>query len=195
MPAWSVKTRRAPSRHCGDARVYGLKTTATHEMSTPSPSPSPSPTSPTKQLVTPSAIVAWLKRPPPFIELPPNLDCFRIPSLFKFLALKQHLDVVGRIGQQQGLTAAEALATVAREHAALRECLDTIQKVSGAFNLHRPNEISRGKRHPRAVFKLGTAINFAESFVLVLIPLLPPEGAKTKLELYRTPTSFYVSFV
>ena len=24
MPAWSVKTRRAPSRHCRDARVYGF---------------------------------------------------------------------------------------------------------------------------------------------------------------------------
>ena len=34
MPAWSVKTRRAPSRHCRDARVNGHKTTAMHEMST-----------------------------------------------------------------------------------------------------------------------------------------------------------------
>ena len=130
-PACSVST-------LWDARVCVLKTTAMHEMSTPSRSPSPSPTSPTKQLDTPSAIAEWLKRPPPFIELPPNLACFRIPSLFKFLALKQHLGVVGRIGQQQGLTAAEALATVAREYAALRECLDAIEKVSGAFKLTPP---------------------------------------------------------
>ena len=32
MPAWSVKTRHAPSRHCRDARDYGVKTTTTHEM-------------------------------------------------------------------------------------------------------------------------------------------------------------------
>ena len=32
--AWSVKTRRAPSRHCSDARVYCLKTTVVHGMST-----------------------------------------------------------------------------------------------------------------------------------------------------------------
>ena len=35
MPAWSLKTRRAPSRHCRDARVYGHTTTAMNEMSTP----------------------------------------------------------------------------------------------------------------------------------------------------------------
>ena len=32
--AWSVKTRRAPSRHCRDARVYGHTTTACINMST-----------------------------------------------------------------------------------------------------------------------------------------------------------------
>ena len=37
MPAWSVKTRRAPSRHCRDARVYGCTTTTMHDMSTPCP--------------------------------------------------------------------------------------------------------------------------------------------------------------
>ena len=31
MLAWSVKTRRAPSRHCRDARVYGHTTTAMHD--------------------------------------------------------------------------------------------------------------------------------------------------------------------
>ena len=36
MSAWSVKTRRAPPRHCTDARVY-IKTTFMHEMSTPPP--------------------------------------------------------------------------------------------------------------------------------------------------------------
>ena len=35
MSAWSVKTRRAPSRHFTNARVYGHTTTATHDMSTP----------------------------------------------------------------------------------------------------------------------------------------------------------------
>ena len=33
MPAWSVKTRRAPSRHFRDVRVYGHTTTAMHDMS------------------------------------------------------------------------------------------------------------------------------------------------------------------
>ena len=40
MSAWSVKTRRAPSRHCRDARVHGHTTTAMHGMSTP-PNPPP----------------------------------------------------------------------------------------------------------------------------------------------------------
>ena len=35
MSAWSVKTRRAPSRHCRGARVYGYTTLAMHYMSTP----------------------------------------------------------------------------------------------------------------------------------------------------------------
>ena len=38
LPAYSMKTRYAPSRHCRDARVYGFKTTAMHGMSTPPPS-------------------------------------------------------------------------------------------------------------------------------------------------------------
>ena len=33
----SEKKRRAPSRHCRDARVYGHMTTAMHDASTPSP--------------------------------------------------------------------------------------------------------------------------------------------------------------
>ena len=31
IPAWSVSTRRAPSRHCKDATVYGHTTAATHD--------------------------------------------------------------------------------------------------------------------------------------------------------------------
>ena len=31
MPACSVKTRRAPSRHCRDARAYGHTSTAMHD--------------------------------------------------------------------------------------------------------------------------------------------------------------------
>ena len=37
MSAWLVKTRRAPSRHGRDARVYGHTTTAMHKLSTPPP--------------------------------------------------------------------------------------------------------------------------------------------------------------
>ena len=32
MSAWSVKSRRAPSQHCRDARVYGHATTAMHDI-------------------------------------------------------------------------------------------------------------------------------------------------------------------
>ena len=40
MSAWSVKTQRAPSRHCRDARVYGDTTTAMHgNECTPFPAP------------------------------------------------------------------------------------------------------------------------------------------------------------
>ena len=38
MSTWSVKTRRAPSRHCRDARVYGHTTTAMHDNEYPPPS-------------------------------------------------------------------------------------------------------------------------------------------------------------
>ena len=37
MSAWLVKTRRAPSRHSRDTRVYGHATTAMHKLSTPPP--------------------------------------------------------------------------------------------------------------------------------------------------------------
>ena len=39
--AWSVKTRRAPSRHCRDARVYGHTTTAIHDNEYSPPLPRP----------------------------------------------------------------------------------------------------------------------------------------------------------
>ena len=42
MPAWSVKDRRALSRHCGGARVYGVTTRAVHDLSTPPYPPSTS---------------------------------------------------------------------------------------------------------------------------------------------------------
>ena len=41
MSAWSVKTRRAPSRHCTDAGVYGRTTTAMHEIEYTPPCPPP----------------------------------------------------------------------------------------------------------------------------------------------------------
>ena len=44
MSAWSAKIRRAPCRHCSDARVYGHTTTAVHNRSAPPP-PSPPPSS------------------------------------------------------------------------------------------------------------------------------------------------------
>ena len=37
MPSWSVKTRRAPPRHCRGTRVYGHTTTVMHDMSTHTP--------------------------------------------------------------------------------------------------------------------------------------------------------------
>ena len=39
ISAWLVKTRRAPSRHSRDARVYGHTTKAMHKLSTPPPPP------------------------------------------------------------------------------------------------------------------------------------------------------------
>ena len=41
MPACLVKTRRAPSRHSKEARVYGHTTTVMHNLSTPPPPPPP----------------------------------------------------------------------------------------------------------------------------------------------------------
>ena len=39
MSAWLVITRRAPSRHSRDARIYGHTTTAMHKLSTRPPPP------------------------------------------------------------------------------------------------------------------------------------------------------------
>ena len=41
MSPWSVKTRRAPYRHCGNARVYGFNTTAMHDSENPIPPRAP----------------------------------------------------------------------------------------------------------------------------------------------------------
>ena len=49
IPAWLVKTRRAPSRHSRDGRVYGHTTTAMQKSSTPL---APLPPSPPKLLST-----------------------------------------------------------------------------------------------------------------------------------------------
>ena len=39
MSTWRVKTRRAPSRHCRDAMVYGRTTSAMHDNEYPPPPP------------------------------------------------------------------------------------------------------------------------------------------------------------
>ena len=41
MSAWSMKTRRAPSRHCMDAKAYGHTTTVMHDDNGYTPPPSP----------------------------------------------------------------------------------------------------------------------------------------------------------
>ena len=53
MSAWSMETRRAPSRHRRDARVYGHTTTVVHDNEY-APPPSP----PQKEPLS-----GWLKRP------------------------------------------------------------------------------------------------------------------------------------
>ena len=60
MSSWSVKTRRAPSRHSKDARVYGHTTTVMHTISTPA------------SLIHPCASVPRLSDPPP----PSHLQLF-----------------------------------------------------------------------------------------------------------------------
>ena len=45
MSTWLVKTRRGPSRHCRNARIYVHTTTAMHKLSTP-PLPRPTPPRP-----------------------------------------------------------------------------------------------------------------------------------------------------
>ena len=59
MSAWLVKTRRAPSRHSRDARVYGHTTTGMHELSTP----------PINARLTPADGVGT---PPPLNPVPPH---------------------------------------------------------------------------------------------------------------------------
>ena len=77
MSAWSVKTRRAPSRHCRDARVYDHTTSAVHDIEyTPSTPPPPSGT-----LISCPGLTTY---PPP---LPvPRLPSPRDRSCVTFLA-------------------------------------------------------------------------------------------------------------
>ena len=51
VSAWSLKTRRAPSRHCRDTRVYGHTTTAMHDIEYTPPARAPSPPSTARCLV------------------------------------------------------------------------------------------------------------------------------------------------
>ena len=66
MAAWLVKTRRAPSRHSRDARVYGHTATAMHKLSTP-PHP-PYRRTPPHSLAVPPLLPP--SSPPP-LPLPP----------------------------------------------------------------------------------------------------------------------------
>ena len=67
---WSGQTRRGPSRHWRDARVYGRTTTATHDIRAPPPPPPPPPPS---SLGLKNgcgvfgffAVLPWLNPPPP----------------------------------------------------------------------------------------------------------------------------------
>ena len=54
-PPWSVKTRRAPSGHCRDARVYGHTISAMHDMGTLPPGRKS-----TKELRPPPALVVHM---------------------------------------------------------------------------------------------------------------------------------------
>ena len=58
MSAWVMKTRRAPSRHSRDTRVYSHTTTAMHKVSTPPPSPP----------------LASLASPPPIFRFLPSVN-------------------------------------------------------------------------------------------------------------------------
>ena len=68
MSAWSVKTQRAPSRPCRDAKVNGhtttAMTTAMNEMSTPLP-PAPPLTPKHASLITPGSCARRQARQPP----------------------------------------------------------------------------------------------------------------------------------
>ena len=68
MSAWSVKTRRAPSRFCRGARVYRYTTTAMHDSEyTPS---HPLPSLPSLPLISPTFTPSLL--PFPFLTQPPR---------------------------------------------------------------------------------------------------------------------------
>ena len=91
MPAWLVKTRRAPSWHSRDARVDGHMTSAMHELSTLPPSPptppylprsppAPRPFSPTYPLVSSFPPLPWRS----FLVLCRSLYRFLVRSSFFF---------------------------------------------------------------------------------------------------------------
>ena len=67
MSSWSMKTLRAPSRHCRDARGYGHTTKGMHdiEYTPPSRSPPPLEPSPPFMLALPSSSV--LKMCPEYV--------------------------------------------------------------------------------------------------------------------------------
>ena len=66
MPAWLVKTRRAPFWHSRDARVYGRTTTAMHKLSTPPPA-LPSPVIRLQDI--PDKRMHFLSQPSDFVQL------------------------------------------------------------------------------------------------------------------------------
>ena len=77
MSAWLVKTRRTPSRHSRDARVYGHTATAMHEYRVPPPTVRRLST-PTPRLHPPLPLTPLLSLPPP---TRPPLDPPFTPSL------------------------------------------------------------------------------------------------------------------
>ena len=73
ISAWLKKTRRAPSRHSGDARVYGHTTTAMHKLSTSTPPPPNSaPPFTTAPPLIPHEYRVWLM---PITNIPSRYPC------------------------------------------------------------------------------------------------------------------------
>ena len=95
MSTWLVKTRRAPSRHSRDARVYGYTTTAMHKLSTPPCHPHPTPTTPPPP-------------PPPTPSNPPRTrvrtDQIRLGNLTCSAAAKLGLSAVSHVSSRTSPT-------------------------------------------------------------------------------------------